>query len=78
MQFFIISNLIEVLKRTYLHRTSWMTAMINQIIQNAFEWERQIRGKTYEGQRSVPQVKIHEWNTWIILFWECQGCSLSP
>lgn len=37
-----------------------MTAMINQIIQNAFEWERQIRGKTNEGQRSVPQVKIHE------------------
>lgn len=37
-----------------------MTALISQIIQNVFDWERQIRGKTIVGQRSVPQVKIHE------------------
>lgn len=30
-----------------------MKTLINQIIQNAFEWEPQIRGKTNLGQRSA-------------------------
>lgn len=35
-----------------------MKSLINQIIQNAFEWKRQIRRKTNVGQRSTSSEDI--------------------